>query len=286
MTTIWELDYYSRPIVDENNKKVWEVLICESPTRIDVEPDSLFRYAEYCSSTQVNSGWLKSAISEAIARAPHPPDKIRFFRQAMNNMIVTACDGLNVPAQLSRRTFALSQWVRDRMETVYPAHPGFQPSKSPSVTFPTTPAEPLPDALIGQKWIFATLETSAFDDMSEWAIDFGESFPLKMAGLAPDTPIPGLIIYSPRAVPMAAWMSGLEMAAIKFDPDSPTRLLLETGVSDRWILTSLDAKTQPEARQFEAAKQHANQVHFLAIQTDPQVEAFAGFWLLQEVKLA
>ncbi|MCY7272472.1 MAG: Tab2/Atab2 family RNA-binding protein, partial [Phormidesmis sp. CAN_BIN44] len=28
------------------------------------------------------------------------------------------------------------------------------------------------------------------------------------------------------------------------------------------------------------------QVHFLAIQTDPQVEAFTGFWLLQDVTLA
>ncbi|TRT81769.1 MAG: DUF1092 family protein, partial [Microcystis aeruginosa Ma_AC_P_19900807_S299] len=25
--TIWELDFYSRPVVDENNKKRWELLI-------------------------------------------------------------------------------------------------------------------------------------------------------------------------------------------------------------------------------------------------------------------
>ncbi|MEB3214919.1 MAG: Tab2/Atab2 family RNA-binding protein, partial [Nostocales cyanobacterium 94392] len=31
MGNIWELDYYSRPILDENNKKIWEVLICETP---------------------------------------------------------------------------------------------------------------------------------------------------------------------------------------------------------------------------------------------------------------
>ncbi|NJR51213.1 MAG: DUF1092 family protein [Leptolyngbyaceae cyanobacterium CSU_1_3] len=286
MTTIWELDYYSRPILDEHNKKVWEVLICESPTRIDVAPDTLFRYAEYCPSTQVNSVWLKTAIGEAIARAPNPPDKIRFFRQAMNNMITTSCKGLDIPAQLSRRTIALSQWLRDRLEQVYPQHPGYQVGKNASVVFPTTPAQALPDALIGQKWIFATLEARAFDDMKDWSIDFGEVFPIALVGLPPDMPIPGLIIYSSRAVAMAAWMSGLEMAAIKFDSESGARLLLETGVSDRWVLTSIDAKTQAEAQAFEAAKQHAKQVHFLAIQSSPDVEEFAGFWLLQEVNLA
>ncbi|MEO0970614.1 MAG: Tab2/Atab2 family RNA-binding protein, partial [Cyanobacteria bacterium J06639_18] len=34
MGSIWELDYYSRPILDEDQKKVWEVLICESPLDI------------------------------------------------------------------------------------------------------------------------------------------------------------------------------------------------------------------------------------------------------------
>ncbi|KAM3094549.1 Tab2/Atab2 family RNA-binding protein [Phormidesmis sp. 146-35] len=285
MTTIWELDYYSRPILDDQKKKVWEVLICESPTRIDMS-DSLFRYSEYCPSTQVNSVWLKTAIAEAISRAPNPPDKIRFFRQAMNNMITTSCKDLEIPSQLSRRTIALSQWLRDRMETTYPQHPGYQPGKNASVIFPTTPPQPLPDALIGQKWTFATLEASAFDDLNEWSIDFGETFPVKIAGLEADTPIPGLIIYSPRAVPMAAWMSGLEMAAVKFDSESSTRLLLETGVSDRWILTSIDAKTKVEAQAFEASKARSQQVHFLAIQSSPDVEAFAGFWLLQEINLA
>lgn len=286
MTIIWELDYYSRPILDEENKKVWEVLICESPTQVDSQPDALFRYTQYCPSSQVNSGWLKTAIQEAISQAPNPPDKIRFFRQAMNNMITTACKGLDIPAQLSRRTFAMSRWLSDRLETVYPEQPGFQPGKNASVVFPKTPPQSLPDALLGQKWTFATLEASAFDDLNDWSIEFGEAFPLALAGLQPDTPIPGLIIYSSRAVAMAAWMSGLELATVKFDPDSPTRLLLETGVIDRWTLTSLDAKTQQEAKQFEAAKQKSNQVHFLALQTDATSEAFAGFWLLQEVTLA
>jgi hypothetical protein len=286
MTTIWELDYYSRPILDEQKKKVWEVLICESPTTVDAQPETLFRFSEYCSSSQVNSIWLTSAIEEAISRAPQPPDKIRFFRQAMNNMITTACKGLDLPAQLSRRTYALNQWMQDRFLNVYPEHPGYQAAANPSVTFPVTPPEALPDALMGQKWMFATLPASALRDMNDWSIEFGEAFPLELAKLDAETPVSGLIIYSSRATAMAAWMSGLELADVKFDPALPNRLLLETGVNDRWFLTSLDNKTRAEAERFELAKQQANGVHFLAIQSSPDVEAFAGFWLLQEVNLA
>ena len=31
---VWELDFYSRPVLDEEGKKLWEVLICESPNSI------------------------------------------------------------------------------------------------------------------------------------------------------------------------------------------------------------------------------------------------------------
>ncbi len=284
MTTIWELDFYSRPILDENNKKVWEILVCESPLRVDREPESLFRYAEFCSSAEVNSVRLKTALEEAIARAPQPPDRIRFFRQAMKNMIVKACDELDIPSQLSRHTYALSQWLEERMAEVYPQEPGFQGGTTPTVSFATTAPQSLPDALIGQKWTFASLPASAFAEMNEWAIDFGEAFPLSLLNIAPETPIPGLLIFSPRAVPMAAWMSGLELAFLKVDEG---RLLLETGINDRWSIAALaNASLQKEAENFEAAKQEAQGVHFLAIQANPNVEAFAGFWLLQETKVS
>ncbi len=287
MLTIWELDFYSRPLLDENNKKIWEVLVCESPLSVDREPDTLFRYAEFCSSAEVNSVRLKGVLAAAIAQAPAPPDKIRFFRQAMNNMITKACKELGIESQLSQRTFALNQWLQQRQQDVYPAMPGFQPGTNPAVSFPQTPPQPLPDALRGEKWQFVSLPVSAFAEMAEWAIDFGEAFPLSLVGLAPEAQIPGLLIFSNRATPLAAWMSGLELANVRFDQAYPTRLLLETGLSDRWMLASLgNPALQTEAQQFEAAKQQAHGVHFLAIQPNPSVETFAGFWLLQAVNLA
>jgi hypothetical protein len=286
MATIWELDFYSRPIVDENNKKLWEVLICESPTGIVDTSQELFRYSEYCPNANVNSLWLAEAIQKAITQFGKVPDRVRFFRQSMNNMITKACADVNLNAQPSRRTFELSRWLKERIETVYPEHPGYQEGSNASIIFPTTPPQRLPDALQGQKWQLVSLPASAFDEMNEWSIDFGEAFPLKNAGLQPDTIVPGLIIYSPRAVAMAAWMSGLELAAVKLDEETAPILVLETGVLDRWVLTPLPTKElQQEAKQFEQTKQQAQDVHFIALQTDPNVEAFAGFWLMRDVKL-
>ena len=288
MGTVWELDFYSRPILDDNNKKVWEVLVCESPLDTGRSPESLFRYAQYCPSTQVNSVWLQEAINNAIAQSNQAPDEVRFFRRQMTNMITKACDDLGIRSQVSRRTIALNQWLQERLQVVYPEHPGYQPGANPSVSYETTAPQPLPDALRGQQWAFATLEASAFADLNEWEIAFGEAFPLQLLNLPPETRIPGLVIFSPRALALAGWMSGLELAFLKADLDSGTpRLLLETGVSDRWILANLATPAlQTEARNFEATKAQAQQVHFLAVQSDPNTESFAGFWLLQELNLA
>jgi hypothetical protein len=284
MTTIWELDFYSRPILDENGKKIWEILLCESQTGIASPTEAPFKYAEYCASNQVNSIWIAEVLQRAIAKAGKTPDRIRFFRQSMNNMITKACEDVNIVAQPSRRTFELSQWLQERMEHVYPAHPGYNAGSNASVVFPTTPPQRLPDALEGQKWQIVSLPAEAFDDFDEWPIDFGEAFPIRNAGIAPDTLVPGLIIYSPRATAIAAWMSGLELAAVSLEQEGTPQLVLETGVLDRWILAPLPTpELQAEIQRFETAKQAANNIHFIAVQVNPEVESFAGFWLLRDV---
>lgn len=287
MGSIWEIDFYSRPVLDSNNKKLWEVLVCESPLTIDTELDSLFKYSEYCSSSQVNSAWLKAALESAIEQAGTTPVKFRFFRTPMNNMIMKACQELGIPAQPSRRTLALNQWLQRRNKEVYPQETGYQASANPSVRVQISDPQRLPDALIGQKWIVTSLTASDLTQMSQWDISFGEAFPLPLSNLTLDTIVPGIIIYSPRAIPLAGWMSGLEIAAIKVDTRTiPTRLVLETGASDSWLLANItNPQTLQTAQEFEQAKQNANQVHFLAVQSSPESEVFAGFWLLQEINL-
>ena len=286
--TIWELDFYSRPILDENNKKVWEVLICESPTTTERSLDDLFRYAQYCSSKTVNSLWLREALENAIAEAGVKPRRIRFFRRQMNNMITKACEDAGIAAIPSRRTYALAQWLEKRMASVYPNETGYdaKAANSASVKYPPLNAIPLPDAVRGDKsdrWAFVSLEAAAFNEMSEWDISFGEAFPLSLVNISSETKIPGLIFFSPRANPLAAWMSGLEMGYLQLEITSRPRLRLETGSSDSWILANMtNPQTLSEAKDFEASKKQAQGVHFLAVQSSPDSQSFAGFWLLKD----
>ncbi|WP_427158810.1 Tab2/Atab2 family RNA-binding protein [Aliinostoc sp. HNIBRCY26] len=286
MGSIWEIDFYSRPILDENQKKIWEVLVCESPLDIRTNLDSLFRYAKYCPSTQVNSLWLRTALQEAIDKAGEAPIKIRFFRRQMNNMITKACEDLGIPSLPSRKTLVLNQWLQERMTEVYPQEVGYQGGTNPSVRLDSPLPQRLPDALEGQQWIFVSLSAGELAEMPEWEIGFSEAFPLDLAQLAPETRIPGILIFSPRALPLAGWMSGLELAFLRIDEKQGTKLVLETGSTESWILANIkNPTTLAEAKGFEAAKQKANGVHFLGVQSDPQAEAFAGFWLLQEISL-
>lgn len=286
--TVWELDFYSRPILDEQGKKLWEVLICESSTSIERSPATLFKYAEYCPSTSVNSLWLREAIEKAIAEAATTPKKIRFFRRQMNNMIVKACEDAGISPVPSRRTYALNQWLAQRLVDVYPQAEGFdlKTANATSVQYPPLNAIPLPDAVKGDrgdKWTFVSLSAADFDDMQDWEIAFQESFALSLLDIKAETAIPGLIIYSPRATPLAAWMSGLEMGYLQLEKSVRPQLRLETGLSDSWTLINLtNQEIVKQAEDFENAKQKANGVHFLAVQSSPNVESFAGFWLLKE----
>ncbi|MEO1378173.1 MAG: Tab2/Atab2 family RNA-binding protein, partial [Cyanobacteria bacterium J06635_10] len=264
--------------------KVWEVLICEAPLDTRTKTDTLFRYAKYCPSTTVNSLWLQTALQEAMDKAESAPAKIRFFRRQMNNMIAKACENVGIPAQPSRKTLALSQWLEQRMEEVYPQEEGFVGGTNASVRLDAPLPQRLPDALEGEQLQFVTLKGGDFADMPEWDIDFGEAFPLELANVQAETKIPGVLVFSNRALPIAAWMSGLELAWLKFDNSQQGRLLLETGATESWILANIkNPQMGTEALNFEQAKQQANGVHFIGIQSDPNSESFAGFWLLREV---
>lgn len=284
MGSLWELDFYSRPLLDENQKRRWEVLICEGFADVHSQAEGRFRYSKFFSNSEVNSLNLQSAIEEAIALAPTVPGRIRYFRYQMQNMIQRACDPLGIPAVASRRTLALHQWIAERHQCFYPNQPGYTAAPSPSVAAPPPTPRPLPDALIGQRWAFVTLEASNFGDWPEWSIGFGESFPLQ--GIDPSTPIPGLLIFSPRAAALAAWLSGLELAYWWVETGKKPQLVLETGTIDSWILAPLPTPALlQEAQTFAAAKTRANQVHFIGVQTSPGSDRFEGFWLLQQCDL-
>ncbi len=218
------------------------------------------------------------------------PSKIRFLRRQMNYMCFKACVDVNIPAFPSRHTYVLNEWLNERMINFYPQQEGFDEKAmaSLSVQYPVSNAVDLPDAVKGDKkdkWALVSLLAEDLTEMSEWEISFTESFPLSMANIKNDTKIPGLIIFSQRALPLSAWMSGLELGYLNFNQGKFPCISLETGISDSWVLANLtDKNTLAEAEGFETAKRLADGVHFLAVQSSPESESFEGFWLLKEFK--
>ena len=283
MSNIWELDFYSRPLLDSNNKKVWELLICDR--------DRQFEWVRECPSTEVNSEWLAKQLTDCVSSTGQTPIKIRFFRPSMTNIIMRGCKLAGINGQASRRVFTMSAWLVERMASIYPNRDGFQavdPNPLPLKVLAAQDPKPVPDALMGERWILVSLKAGDFADAKEWSMDFSEL--LDISHLDPDTIISGIIIISARATALAAWMSGVDPVFIKFERNllgDRTQMQLEASADARWVLANLQAPKDKEAisqgAAFEKSKQNSQGFHFLAVQTSPDIEHFAGFWMLKEV---
>lgn len=254
----WELDFFSRPALDANQKKIWELLICNS--------DRSWQYRQICPPNQVNSEWLASQLQIALASTTSPL-KVRFFRPSMANMITRGCKAVDLVPQVSRRLFTLRQWLQE----CYPQEGDLLPLE----LNPQPMLQNLPDALVGDRWLIAHLPVAELSEAEQWQIDFGERFSI---GLEITGQIPGVIIYARRALPLAAWMSGVDPVFVSFEQNY---LVLDAGADSRWRLAKIDPGASPQALNFEQTKQAVQGIHFLAVQAKPEDQKFAGFWLLK-----
>ncbi|HIK25530.1 MAG: Tab2/Atab2 family RNA-binding protein [Thermosynechococcus sp. Uc] len=283
MDTIWELDFYSRPLVDENNKKIWELLICDRQQH--------FQFSKTCAGAEANARWLTAALEEAMDQWRQQlgladgvqPERVRFFRRAMASIITRGGEAAGLVMVPSRRTFALYNWLRDRALNLYPTLANYQADlATPPQLIPPAP-QPLPPALRGDRWQFSGLALREMKTAAEWELPFGEVPPLPFLTLSEDTLLPGLIIYSQRALPLAGWLSGLEPAYLSFEEKPQPLLVLETGASDRWVLISgRNPQIQKELATFRDACTQNQGLHFIAVKERPEQEALQGFWLLQQ----
>ena len=75
----WELDFYSRPIIESNGKKRWELIIC---SKRSYGTEDIFLWNKKCPANEVNSIWLTKALNEAIndakKKAGQNPQKLDF----------------------------------------------------------------------------------------------------------------------------------------------------------------------------------------------------------------
>jgi len=280
----WELDYYSRPIVDADGKKRWELLICSTPAASEQKP--AFEWVMPCPAGSVNSIWLREALEQAIADAAAQgmgrPRRLRCWRGAMRTMVQRAAEGLGLELVPSRRCYALVTWLQQREQLVYPAEEGYLAGPLAPPPEPIRAAAlPIPETARGESWAWASLPLEALAEAQQWPIDFAGLTPLPQA-VADGTSVPGIRLFGGnRALAIAGWIAGLEPVRLEVDG---RQLVLEAGLEDRWLLSDLSSEEAPEAAAaLRAARKQGGGVQFLAVQASPSDQRFSGFWMLRDL---
>lgn len=280
----WEVDFYSRPLLDPDGRKRWELLVCDTPA-MDTPPETGFRFCKACPADQVNSLWLGEALGQALDEAAtgghSRPQRLRCWRQAMTAMVQRASEPLGLAVVPSRRCYALIDWLQERQRTVYPQQDGYLagPRAAPLPTTPA-PAKPLPDAARGDAWEWASLPLTGLKEAGDWPMDFSGLIPVP-APAEPGATIPGVRLFAgDRALAVAGWVAGLEPLKLTI---SDNCLLLEAGLDQRWLLGRLDpGEAKAAAATFAESCQSTAGLQFLSVQNTSQTQHFAGFWLLRD----
>ena len=138
----WEVDFYSRPVLEADGRKRWEVLISSTPEVASANaPIPPFRFEKRCSADTVNSQWLREAFAEALDVAQSEgrvsPGRLRCWRGSMRAMVERAAAPFGLEVLPSRRCFSLMEWLEQREREVYPAEEGYM--AGPLAPPPPTP---------------------------------------------------------------------------------------------------------------------------------------------------
>ncbi|KAL9179416.1 hypothetical protein ACHAXT_008706 [Thalassiosira profunda] len=280
VTDEWELDCYSRPVLVDGKKKLWELLVTDS--------SGTMRICKPLPSNKVNSREVRRAVEEIIDESDVKPGTIRFFRGAMFNMINIALSEVDVVAKPSRCTFALAQWIEERNRNVYPQMKGYQPAMSGiggigGTFLDIRTAVKLPDSLRGEQYAFVGLPLAEFKEggsIDSSNIGVGRICPIDET-LPADSFVQGVVILTSRAKALASWLAGTEVAGLKADLKK-RELVMETDIDNQYLMAKLDDGQRREGANFEEGKDSLNGLHFISVQRDEDDDP-AGFWLLREI---
>ena len=117
---------YSRPIIETNGKKRWELII--SSTK-NFETKNVFLWNKICPANEVNSIWLTNALNEALIDAKKKgwaqPSKIRFWRSSMKSIIKKSLEAVGIESLISRRTYDLIDRIEFLETEIYPKENGY-----------------------------------------------------------------------------------------------------------------------------------------------------------------
>jgi len=194
----WELDFYSRPIIELNGKKRWELIICSTRS---YETENIFLWNKKCPANEVNSVWLTKALNEAITEAKkqgwEKPSIVRIWRSSMKSIIKKSLEGLSIEAIVSRRTYDLLDRIEYLEKEIYPKEKGYvrgvlAPTFSSKME---NPPQPLPEAVRGDALTISEISIGELKSAENWPIEFGDIFPIQQ-DIDDNYLVPGLRLFS------------------------------------------------------------------------------------------
>ena len=282
----WELDFYSRPIIESNGKKRWELIIC---SKRSYKTEDIFLWNKRCPANEVNSVWLTKALNEAINDAKKEgwakPTIVRFWRSSMKSIIKKSLEATSIEALVSRRTYDLFDRIEFLEKKIYPNEKGYvrgvlAPTFSSKME---SSPQPLPEAVRGDALTISELSIGELKSAENWPMEFGDIFPIQQH-LNDNDLVPGLRLFSKdRSLALSAWFSCLEPIKLTIHKN---QLILEASEDDKWLVTDLPEKdANILSTKFLENKKNSFGYQFISIQSTPYIKKFAGFWILRDIEL-
>ncbi|MCW6036392.1 Tab2/Atab2 family RNA-binding protein [Spirulina subsalsa FACHB-351] len=262
--TIWQADFYKLP---RDNAPVprWELVVCD-------EQGSIITTAT-CPQTEASVPWLIETLSPLLDEAP--PQKIQVFRPQSLALMEPTAQRLQIPLEATRKTTALKRVLAQR--------------RGGDVSLEQPPPQPLPGALWGENWRFASLPAgdllAVFCDRPLPILQIPDGLDPLALGLPSTAPIPGIIIEGGRrSMMLARWLEEVQPVAVNYvatEAGVSGGLVLEAGLVDRWILVTFEDREVAAAAELYQQRLVSSQgVHFLLVQPDNTGITYTGFWVL------
>jgi hypothetical protein len=92
------------------------------------------------------------------------------------------------------------------------------------------------------------------------------------------------VIYGGRqSLRLARWLQEARPVMLNYVAGTPSGLVLEAGLIERWIVATFeDQEVMAAAQAYEQRKQLSQGLHFLLVQPDDSGMTYSGFWLLRQ----
>ncbi|AFZ36770.1 protein of unknown function DUF1092 [Stanieria cyanosphaera PCC 7437] len=266
---IWQADFYKFSL-NQNNSWLWKLLIC------DLEQNTVFE--QNCQQEDASANWLIHQINQAAG--DKLPDVIQIFRPQALGLFTVAAQQLGIKVEATRRTKILKQQLNKYItDANYP------------LAIDRPPPQPLPESLWGEQWNFATITADSLSNLiSDRPIPILDTptflLPINL-GIASTINLPGVVIYAGKqSLKLARWLAAEKPFSLNYidtEAGKSGGLILESGLVDRWIMTTFeDEKVAQAGKIYEQRKQLSKGLHFLLIQPDDSGMTYTGLWLLKE----